>query len=137
MLLLTRETDYALRILRALADGERHTAGELAGTQQVPQQFTYKILKKLQKSGLVDIARGADGGCALTASLDATSLYDVMRAMGENELVNACLEPGHVCTWRSARDGACCHIHCRLAQVQENLNAELKSHSLAELFFDP
>ena len=134
-MLLTRETDYALRILRALSDGERHTAGELAGTQQVPQQFTYKILKKLQKAKLVNVIRGADGGCALAVSLDAASLYDVMRATGGDDLVNACMEPGHVCAWRAARDGVCCGIHCRLADIQEKLNAELKSHSLRELFF--
>ena len=46
-MLITRETDYALRVLRALSDGEQHTAGEISSTQLVPKQFAYKIIKKL------------------------------------------------------------------------------------------
>ena len=51
-LFITKETDYALRILRVLADEERATATELAQGEQIPQQFAYKILKKLQKGGM-------------------------------------------------------------------------------------
>ncbi len=61
-MLITRETDYALRILRALSGGEQMTVAAIAQDQQVPQQFAYKILKKLSKGGLVSIARGAEGG---------------------------------------------------------------------------
>ncbi|MEA4994697.1 MAG: Rrf2 family transcriptional regulator, partial [Oscillibacter sp.] len=41
-MLLTKETDYALRILRVLADEERATAAQLAQGEQIPQQFAYK-----------------------------------------------------------------------------------------------
>ena len=68
-MLITRETDYALRVLRALSDGEQHTAGEISSTQLVPKQFAYKIIKKLDKGGLVSIARGVDGGCAIHCGL--------------------------------------------------------------------
>ena len=46
-MLITRETDYALRILRTLSDGKSYTAGELAERESLPQKFAYKILKKL------------------------------------------------------------------------------------------
>ena len=48
-LVITRETDYALRILRALLDGELHAAGEIDQTELLPQAFAYKLLKKLEK----------------------------------------------------------------------------------------
>lgn len=51
-LVITRETDYALRILRALLDGELHAAGEIAQTELLPQAFAYKILKKLENARL-------------------------------------------------------------------------------------
>ncbi len=56
-MLITKETDYALRILRALADGRRLTTAQLAQNEQIPQQFAYKILKKLQRGGLVRILK--------------------------------------------------------------------------------
>ena len=46
-MVITRETDYALRILRALLDGKLHTAGQIAQDELLPQAFAYKILKKL------------------------------------------------------------------------------------------
>ena len=57
-LLITRETDYALRILRALSDGELLTAKALTQKEAVPHQFAYKILKKLEGAGLIRITRG-------------------------------------------------------------------------------
>ena len=46
-MVITKETDYALRILRALTDGELHTVGQVAQSEFLPQAFAYKILKKL------------------------------------------------------------------------------------------
>lgn len=113
------------------------TAGELSQREQVPQQFAYKILKKLGRAGLVKITRGAEGGCRLTADLEKTTLYDLLEAMEEEHFVISCMEPGYPCTWRAARNGAVCGVHCRLAQVQKRLDEELKAHSLAELLFGP
>lgn len=49
-MLITRETDYALRILRSLAQGSCLTVGELAEKETLPLKFTYKIIKKAGKS---------------------------------------------------------------------------------------
>ena len=49
--MITRETDYALRLLRTLRDGERRTAAEAAERELVPQSFAHKILKKLARAG--------------------------------------------------------------------------------------
>lgn len=131
-MLITRETDYALRLLRGLANGELATAGELAERELVPQQFAYKILKKLSKAGFLHITRGAEGGCRLTADLRKVTLYDLMEAMEADALVSACMEPGYQCTWQ-AKNGDCCTAHRRLGQVQAALNRELKAHSLSEI----
>ena len=68
-MIVTRETDYALRILRALEEGRSMTAGELAEEEELPQKFAYKILKKLHKAGYIRIRRGASGGCATASRL--------------------------------------------------------------------
>ena len=134
-MVITRETDYALRILRALLDGELHAAGEIAQSELLPQAFAYKILKKLEKAGLLDIRRGTAGGCRLTADLDQTSLYDLMLAMGERSDLSACMEPDYQCPWRSSHGG--CGVHCKLLEIQRKLDAELRSHSLREILAGP
>ena len=130
-LVITRETDYALRILRALLDGELHTVGEIAQAELLPQAFAYKILKKLEKAGLIRLSRGSAGGCRLAADLSRTSLYDLMTAIGEHSSLSACMEPGYDCPWRSSHGG--CTVHCKLLEIQEKLDAELRSHSLEEI----
>ena len=45
--LITRETDYALRILQSLLNGEKKSVGEISEQELIPQQFAYKIMKKL------------------------------------------------------------------------------------------
>ena len=57
-MLLSRETDYALRILQNLMDGQRRSVGEISNAELIPQQFAYKIIRKLAKAGLIEITRG-------------------------------------------------------------------------------
>lgn len=66
-MLLTRESDYALRVLRSLRDGERRSVGDISLQQLIPQQFAYKIIKKRSRAGPVEITRGVDGGAALAS----------------------------------------------------------------------
>lgn len=82
-MIITKETDYALRILRVLLDGEKHSVAGMSETELIPNQFAYQILRKLSAGNLVRVSRGALGGCELSCDLDATSLYDLMGVMGE------------------------------------------------------
>ena len=130
-MLITRETDYALRILRTLQDGELHTVGQIAEEEFLPQAFTYKILKKLDSAQLIEVIRGSAGGCRLAADLSQTSLYDLMVAVGDWEGLSACMDPQYDCRWRSSRGG--CSVHCKLLEIQEKLDRELRSYSLKDL----
>lgn len=55
-MLITRETDYALRMLRVLLDEEKHSAAEMAETELIPMQFAYQILRKLSAGELVQVS---------------------------------------------------------------------------------
>lgn len=130
-MLITRETDYALRILRALRDGDLHTVGQISEEEFLPQAFAYKIMKKLDSARLIEVIRGSAGGCRLTADLSQTSLYDLMVAMGDWGGLSSCMDPQYHCLWRSSR-GAC-SVHCKLLEIQEKLDRELRSYSLEDL----
>ena len=60
-MIITKETDYALRILRVLLDGEKHSVAEMSETELIPNQFAYQILRKLSAGNLVQVSRGALG----------------------------------------------------------------------------
>lgn len=131
-MMITRESDYAIRIIRALKDGEQLTLEQICQRELVPKQFAYKILKKLERSGLVSIRRGAGGGCILNQSLADLTLLDIIQAADEEFFLNPCLGSRYQCGYAASSNG--CGVHCELARVQRVLEEELKRTSLEQLF---
>lgn len=123
-----------MRVLRGLKDGQMHAVPDLTQDQMIPQAFTYKIMKKLDRAGLVEIVRGSAGGCRLKADLEQTSLADLMTAMEGSRCLSACMDSDYVCPWQQAYHG--CGIHCRLAELQQRLEQELRGCSLSSLLGD-
>lgn len=83
----------------------------------------------------MEVVRGTAGGCRLSADLTGTSLYDLMKAMGERGNLSSCMDPAYQCPWRSCHGG--CTVHCKLAEIQNKLDEELRAHSLQEILTDP
>lgn len=135
-MILKRETDYAIRIIRAVSDGSQKSVVHIAEEHLIPQQFAYKIVRKLHRAGILSVTRGAEGGCRLQVDLHDISLYELMVAMDEVTLLSACMQQGYECSWRE-QNRQICQIHQRLSVIQRNLDNELKSHSLYDLIFGP
>ena len=134
-MLITQETDYALRILRALAKRGRLTASELSQHEQIPLPFAYKILKKLQKGGFLQIFRGPGGGYLLSVSLEQVTLHQLMQVTEDVFYVSPCIKSDHQCPWREAHNQEICHAHLYLRSIQEKLEKELHSHTLQQILF--
>ncbi len=128
-MIITRETDYALRILRTLGDGQRHTMKALCEKEAIPQQFAYKIIAKLSRAGIVHNTRGSNGGCLLNCDLKKLTLYDLLEIMGEDYQINACMQSGYECSWER-NCGNSCGIRKKLAKIQKSLQHELSNHSI-------
>lgn len=133
-MLITRETDYALRILRALSQGACLTVGEIAEKESLPHKFTYKIMKKLQKAGIIRIIRGVNGGCQLDADLQELNLHDLVNAVEANARLAACMNADYQCEWRD-KNGGPCNVHGQLAKVQLAIDREFSSRSLHWVLF--
>ena len=131
-MIMTRETDYAVRILRALSCGERMTVRQVCDLELVPVQFAYKILKKLAACGYVEVFRGQEGGCRLKADLNELSLYDLMRCTNDDIFVNAYMDPGYKCPWRRSHCGVC-HFHSSLKGVQNEIEELLKRRYIGKM----
>lgn len=130
-MLITRESDYGIRMIRALKGGEMLTITQICEKEEIPRQFAYKILKKLEKAGLVSIRRGAGGGCLLGKPIQKITLYDIIWAVDEEVFLTHCLKRGFQCDY--AVHAGSCKIHHELMRVQKILEAELSRYTMEEL----
>ena len=131
-MLITRETDYAIRILRALRDGEKYNMTSLCKEQDIPQQFAYKILRKLAEAGIVISTRGANGGCQLCTNLKELSLLDLIRVIDPDKPISSCLKKGYQCAYREAHCDFC-GVHDQLIMIQSRINKELAQYNLYDI----
>lgn len=130
-MLLTKENDYAIRIARSLRDGEKHTVKEICLDEEVPEAFAYKIIRKLQKAHILEVLRGANGGCRLKGNLNNLTLYDLLAAVDEEApLIMPCLKE----SCNRNEGGNTCKVHGEMVRIQAVLLKELKNSPLSELF---
>ncbi|GAA1690483.1 Rrf2 family transcriptional regulator [Glycomyces endophyticus] len=75
--------EYAVRIAVTLATGHPRTvsASSLAAAQALPRKFAEVILGDLRRAGLVDSARGVEGGYRLSRDPEEVSVGEVLRAV--------------------------------------------------------
>jgi FeS assembly SUF system regulator len=130
MLRITRLTDYATVILAALAETPEQvqTAPALAERTGIAAPTVSKLLKQLQRAGLVISTRGLHGGYQLArppAQISAASILDALE--GPLALTDCAAGRGH------------CEIEktCGVSHVWQRLNLAIRrslySVSLAEL----
>ncbi len=131
-MLFTRESDYAIRIVRALKDEEKLTIKTICERELLPEAFAYKIIKKLAKSEIVEIKRGANGGYSLKKDLKELTLYDVIIAVDPDFAVMECI---HSFCNRNGSNGMC-KVHKELIFIQNQVEMLLKRRNLEEILED-
>jgi Rrf2 family protein len=128
---LSKECDYAIRVMRSLSDKEMRSVRTICDMEVIPQAFAYKIIKKLEKAGLVVSYRGANGGYKLIADPDEVTLLDVVNAVDRDIFINECLQKGYECPRNT--DGNHCGVHLELDRIQGLITEELKGKTLASI----
>lgn len=130
LMLISREYDYALRIVRALDNNGRLTVKQICINEHIPQPFAYKIVKKLGQASILKGHRGAHGGYELIASLQELTLYDVFIAVEGDINISECMQESYDCP--NNKNGNHCKIHSKLLHVQNNLILNLRGINLAQ-----
>ncbi|MBQ7779443.1 MAG: Rrf2 family transcriptional regulator [Clostridia bacterium] len=130
---INMETDYAFRIMRALArKGGLTDASTIAESAAVPQRFTLKILGKLVTSGLVMSKKGANGGYALSRDPKEITLLDILEVIEGPIVMSKCLGDDFVCR----HDGVSEHCDCFFNRVFDDISItianKLKSVTVAD-----
>lgn len=131
-MLFTKESDYAIRVVRALKNEDKKSIREICMIEDIPEAFCYKIVKKLDHAGVVEVIRGAGGGCRLRKQLSELTLYDVVTAIEPGFAVMDCVH--HFCSHNSG--DKTCKVHKELLDIQYQVEELLKNKSFREIFRD-
>lgn len=132
-MLITRRSDYAMRIIRVLKDGQVHNVREICEKEDIPKAFTYKILRELEQAQLVKSERGNQGGYYLAKSLDELNIYDIV-SITESDV--AILHTMKTECDQNPSDMPC-KVHKEIIRIQDVLMAELQKKSMAEIMREP
>lgn len=130
MLRISRLTDYATVILAVLAEApdRLQTAAALAEQTQLSLPTVSKLLKQLQRAGLVSSTRGLRGGYQLARPATKITAGDILDALeGPVALTDCSSGHGHCGLERTCRVG---HAWQRL---NLSIRRSLQEVSLAQL----
>ena len=128
---LTKECDYAMRVVRSLSDMEMKSVKTVCSDEHIPHPFAYKILKKLERAGIVKSHRGSAGGYQLIMSPDSVSLLRIVSAVDDRLLFIECLQEGYIC--ENNTHGNLCAIHVELSRLQSIITGALNEKMMSEL----
>lgn len=130
-ILITRESDYALRIVRNLNENEVRSIAPIVDKEGITTAIAYKVARKLEKGGLIRSIRGNAGGYQLVRGLDKISILDVYKIMEPDAAINHCLRKGTTCPLNTCNSP--CNIHYELNRIQARLMEELGRRSIQEI----
>ncbi|MDP8207108.1 MAG: Rrf2 family transcriptional regulator [Candidatus Electryonea clarkiae] len=82
--MFSKSWGYAVRAMLRLAEihddpKARRMAGELAEETGMPPSFLSKVIQQLSAAGLVDSARGRQGGIRLARNPEEITLFDIAK----------------------------------------------------------
>lgn len=126
MLTISRETDYAARVILHLAlqdPDSRVTAQQIAEQRLIPRALVRRVVTRLGAAGLITTARGSDGGISLARPASQISLLEVVEAFEGPVALNICtIEPETcplmtTCTVHDAWTHACTILRQHLKQI--------------------
>lgn len=130
MLRISKLTDYATVLLAQLGDGDGRprTALALAAGTRIGLPTVSKVMKELQRAGLVVSTRGAHGGYALGRRPEAIRAADIIDAVeGPIGLTECSTHPGQ-CDLESD-----CRVGRSWQRVHRAIRRTLEDITLADL----
>lgn len=95
MLKISRQTDYAVRVMLALAkrgEGVRLSSREIQQAMLIPRALMSRIVAQLARAGLVNTFPGREGGLMLPCPASQITLKDIVEAFEGPILLSQCLQ---------------------------------------------
>ncbi len=133
MLKINRQTDYAVRVILALAkqgEGARLSSGAIQQEMLIPPALMLRIVAKLAHAGLINTFPGREGGLALPRPASQITLRDVVEAFEGPILLSECMQARDEedCPFRSD-----CPVRLKWGRVQIVMLRELAAITFESL----
>lgn len=130
MLHFTKEIDYGLLLLAALAElpeGKHVSLREVSQKKKLPYKFLGKIIIPLKKAGLVESIQGVKGGYSLKKNMAEVKLAEIIAAYKEDLAPVQCLQ-SHRATCKSedvcSTKGFWSEMHQKLLDVVDKYTVQ-------------
>ena len=120
MLRLTKKADYGLIAVKHLAEhasARAQSAKDIAEAYRIPVPLLAKILQQLTRAGILVSHSGINGGYSLARGADATTAFEVIRAIEGPLFITSCLTTHGACDLTA---------HCTVKEPLQKLNDTLR-----------
>lgn len=131
MIRINRQTDYAIRVLLALAregDQAMLSTSRIQQEMLIPKALSLRVVADLAKGGFILTYPGRDGGLKLARPAAAINLRQVVTHFENNFTVSECIHGGGACPFDNS-----CPVRCRWARLQALILQELENTTFEEL----
>jgi Rrf2 family protein len=134
MLKLNRETDYAIRVILALA---KYPPGSIIPSQSIrdemnlPEALSIQIISHLAHQNILKTYPGRKGGIQLAISPEKVTLHDIVEIMEGPIILSECLEEDHHCDLSPS-----CPVQKRWIKLQFKVVKELREINFQDLIKD-
>lgn len=128
-MLVTRETDYAVRTVLHLArnPGTMASVTDIAGAMQIPRTFLAKIVQRLARRRILKSVRGSRGGFRLARPAARITLFEIMDAIQGPAPINDCAVDSRRCAFSSR-----CVVHPVWVDLRKQVESRLKRETIAK-----
>ncbi len=129
--IFSKTCEYALRAVLYIAkrseQGYKSSIKEIAQEVNSPEHFLAKILQKLSREGLIQSAKGPNGGFYLEKEDFNRPLAEIVEAVEGKELFVGCAMGLSYCSETNP-----CPLHHDFKQIRDNLAHVLKTTSIGQ-----
>ena len=135
MIRLNKMTDYAVVMLGHMAndDGKVATAAQMAQGSGVPLPSASKLLKQLNKAGVLSSQRGVGGGYCLDRRADDITVAEIVVALEGPIALTACIDGADT----SCESMPLCAMSGRWDKVNRAIQVALEEVTLADMMPAP
>lgn len=129
--MFSKTCEYALRAMIFIA--QRSKEGIKVGFKEIakgigaPEHFIAKILQDLSRKGLVQSAKGPNGGFFLNEDAIQHSIADIVRAIDGNQLFEGCAMGLQDCSEKWP-----CPLHAEFKTIRAQIYQMLQSKTIGE-----
>jgi Rrf2 family protein len=131
MLRINRQTDYAIRVILALAkqpNNNRVSTSTIGKEMLIPSSFLTRIVAQLAQAKLILTYPGRDGGLELAKPAEMINLREVVELMEGKFLLSECMLDQQECPFEGR-----CPVRKRWHRLQHVIIKELEKTNFLEL----